>query len=91
MRHKRAWRAYASEANAVPDELEDGQQVVQLTTYLSVASSTPLAHVGRKVTITLSRPMLEILARLAEDVGAVEYVLDRSIFDPVDISDAATP
>lgn len=85
MSHKRTWRAYATEASAVRDELEDGQQVVQLTAYLSIAQSTPLAHVGRRITITLSRPMMEILARLAEDVGAVEYVLDRAMFEHDDV------
>lgn len=73
MRSKRAWRANATDAEPAPDELEEGERVVSLTVRL-MTSPTPAEHVGREVFVLLTRPMLERLAQLAEDVGAVQYV-----------------
>ena len=77
---KRTWRAYALEADVMPDELDRGQQVVQLTVRLGI-TATPANQIGRQVVVTLTRPMLEILAQMAEDVGAVYHVMVRNPID----------
>lgn len=77
---KRTWYGNAMQADVMPDEMDRGQQIVHLTVRLGI-TGVPANQIGRQVVVTLTRPMLEILAQMAEDVGAVYYVIAR---DPAD-------
>ena len=74
MSYKRTWHGIGMDATAVPDILDENRQVVELTARLSLEGATPVHQCGRELKIIITRPTLEILARLAEDVGAVYYV-----------------
>jgi hypothetical protein len=76
--NKQTWYANAVQADAMPDELDRKQQVVHLIVRLGI-HATPTDQIGRQVVVILTRPMLEVLAQLAEDVGAVYHVM---VHDP---------
>lgn len=73
---KTPWFGIAVDAVPVLDVDPDGGAVGELHVVLS-PTGAPARHADRLVRVVLSRPMLEILARMAHDTGAVEAVIEH--------------
>lgn len=83
---KRPWPGYAIEAYPVLDPTEENAGTLLVRLWPSTV--TPSRHAGRDVEVVMTRPMLELLARLAQEVGAVHWV---DVTDPNDRPDDGEP
>ncbi len=76
---KATWSGFATEVEAKDDGDEDGQRAVLAISL--TGEMTPMGHVGRKVEVVLTKPMLEAICQVAMDTRAVYSV---EIGDPSD-------
>lgn len=70
---KKAWPGYAVSAEVMSDTSNDWGVI--LTAQLSPSQGTPTVHCGRPVHVVVSKPMLEMLVRLAADLHVVDHVV----------------
>jgi hypothetical protein len=76
---KKPWRGIAIDADGRLDDVLEGEKIGYLVVKLAPDRSTPMVHIGREIHVPLYRPMLELLAQIAEDTGAVEYVMPLAL------------
>jgi hypothetical protein len=69
---KRSWTGFASGVEVNNDGEEDGQRASLTVTLTS--EGTPLQHVSREIQVVLTKPMIEAIARVGEETGALYFV-----------------
>lgn len=80
MASKKEWNGFAMGVEPLDDGEPNGQRAV-LEVWLTTGD-TPTQHVGRTVQVVLTKPMLEALARMAQETDSVYYV---EVINPRDL------